>query len=357
MPDAIRNAVPNASRNLWRDCSRISDEIRLRPRHSSFERTFVLAEGALTLSTSDSSLATRFDDVYGDCAGGVIATARLDCRVIAHETLPFIGAFFGEPLADVAAFVAYIFPERGYTSIDGDDGWTHLLRDDVPFAAIGADGTLLMMRDDGWQSFAGNVAVNLLLRKQSHLLFFHAAVCDVGGRGVMISGAKAGGKTTTSLTLAARGHALLGDEVAAIRRSDWHALPYRRAVSVRDGTRSARVSAALAGAPSPTEIFPDGKPRLRVRISELFPEKAAPVPLRAAFFLRGFAAHPQVEPVARAASSLRLLQPLGCTLWNNGSTGPTIDLLNFFEKTRCYLLDLGAPDGTAAAIERTLEDL
>ena len=337
---------------LWRNCGLLSDEIGPRSRHVSFEHSYLLADGTLTLASDDRGLSQRFDDVYGDCAG-TSQGPSLQCSVVTHPNLPLVRVSFGEPVADLVRFVSYVFPERGFAAAgQSDNGWTLLTRDGLPFAAVADDGTLLLEKSSGWQSFAGNIAVNLLLRLQANLLFFHGATCDVGGRGVMFTGPKAAGKTTTSLALAARGHALLGDEIAAIRRETWEAVPFLRALSIRDGLRAPGIAAALAAIDAPQEIFPDGQPRLRVRASELFARVPHPVPLRAAFFLRGFAPEPRIEPVARSVASLRLLQPLGCTLWNNASTGSTMDLLRFFEKTACYHLDAGAPDDTATAIEQ-----
>jgi hypothetical protein len=174
---------------------------------------------------------------------------------------------------------------------------------------------------------------------------------------VIITGAKASGKTTTVLALGARGHSVLGDEIAAVRRGSWQAVPFRRSLSIRDGIRPHKVELALASMQPDREIFPDGEPRTRVPISSLFPGKTNPVRLRAALFLRRFAEEPRFEPVPRTPESLALLQPLGCTLWNRGAGGHTMDLIRFFSEVRPFYLDAASPDETAVAIETFMEAL
>jgi hypothetical protein len=341
----------------WRNCGAVSDEIARGLRRFAFAQNYLFGDATLAFETDDPALAARFDEVYRECAVDAPGAMSLRCTIASHPERDLVGVAFDERLCDVARFVAYVFPERGFASEGtSDDGWSLIGPGESPLAAISPEGTLLVSRFNGWQSFVGNVAVNLLLRKQDDVLFFHGATCSVSGRGVMITGPKSSGKTTTSLALASRGHLLLGDEIAAIRAESWEALPFRRALSIRNGPRASAVDEALSGAESTSEIFPDGQPRIRVRASSLFREEAQPVPLNAAFFLRRFAPSPCIEPVRRTRDSLRLLQPLGCTLWNNGTLRPRMELLSFFERTRCYFLDPGQPEKTAVAIERCLEE-
>jgi hypothetical protein len=348
--------TPNESSEarLWRDCGLISEEIGRRSRQTRFRAVYRLGEATLELETDDESLASRFSDIYEDCRDG--STPALRVAIATHPSEPWVLLTADATFNGIAEFISFVFQDRRISAGPTEDGWTLLLRDGAPFAATDDRSTLIFERGEGWQSFAGNVAVNLLMRLQPGVLFFHAATCSIGGSAVMITGNKRSGKTTTALTLASRGHALLGDEVAAIRTDSWEALPFRRALSVRDGIRGSEVTRALAAAERTTEIFPDGEPRIRVHAAELFDAIPAPAPLRAAFFTRSFADKPQIEPIPRSIGALRLLQPLGCTLWNNDGNRSTVQLLRFFERTNCYYLDPGDPDETAAAIERCLEE-
>lgn len=318
-----------------------------------FERCYSLGAGTLAIRTDDEALATRVEEIYGDCAV-VDADPTLVCEVETLASEGVVRARFSHAFADLAEFLTSVFDGRGF-AVRRDADEVFLMREGRPFAQV-SDSALVVLRDDSWPSFVGNVAVNLLLRLQAEMLFFHAAANRIGGRAVMFTGAKRAGKTTTSLALAARGHALFGDEVTAIHAPSWSVFPFRRSVSIRNGVRAAAVDAALAHAPRVSEIFPDGEPRLRVSASAICGEAAGPAPLAAAFFLRSFAPSPEIEPVERTVASLRLLQPLGVTLWKNDGNRSTINLLRFFERTRCYYLDAGHPDDTAAAIERFLEE-
>ena len=118
------------------------------------------------------------------------------------------------------------------------------------------DRHALVDRRQVWQPFIANYAINRVLRLQREMLFFHAASIGIEGRGAMIVGPKASGKTTTAMALAARGHAFLGDEMAAVHRTTKVMLPFRRAVSVRRGPRARRVDEHLARCQYPAGSVP-----------------------------------------------------------------------------------------------------
>jgi serine kinase of HPr protein (carbohydrate metabolism regulator) len=64
------------------------------------------------------------------------------------------------------------------------------------------------------------------------MLPIHGASLQIGAAGVVLVGASHSGKTTTSLHLAARGHTLLGDEIALIRLATGAAGPLRPGAGV-----------------------------------------------------------------------------------------------------------------------------
>ena len=66
----------------------------------------------------------------------------------------------------------------------------------------------------------------------------------------MLVGPKGAGKSTLALALAARGHALLGDEHACYLPATGELLPFRRPVGIKPGPRAAAVESALL-APGP----------------------------------------------------------------------------------------------------------
>src|SRR5437773_139224 len=68
--------------------------------------------------------------------------------------------------------------------------------------------------DSPWQRSINWFTHWRLLRVRGDAIFFHASAVGIGGEGTMFVGPKGGGKSTTSLALAARGHNLLSDETA-----------------------------------------------------------------------------------------------------------------------------------------------
>ena len=87
--------------------------------------------------------------------------------------------------------------------------------------------------------------VGITLATQPELLPVHGASLRIGDAGVLLFGGTRAGKTTTSLHLAVRGHALLGDEVALIRLATNEILPLRRTVNLRPGPYAQELVAAL----------------------------------------------------------------------------------------------------------------
>ena len=183
----------------------------------------------------------------------------------------------------------------------------------------------------------------------------------------MLVGASHAGKTTTALHLAARGHTLLGDEIALIRLATGEVVPFRRAVNLRPGPHGQRAGGG-AGAVRPTRT---ASPRAAEwarphRISELFPDRPArPAPLRAAFFLAGFADRPSVEPfqltLDRADVFGWITTPeIAYCSWGLAPARRAFRLMvlrQVLSRIPCWLLKVGPPRDTAELIERTMEEL
>lgn len=206
-----------------------------------------------------------------------------------------------------------------------------------------------------WQAFVGSCMMNRVLRRQRHMVFFHAASLGVHGAGILVTGAKGAGKSTLALSLAARGHHFLGDEMAALHYPSRALLPFRRAASVRPGPRARAVASRLCGGTYASETYPDGTVRLRAQVGELFPQAASTaMPLRCAIFLRRFAPRPQVEAFRFSRPHLQLLQPLSGTLWDVPPGRQLLMLLEVFTRIPCYFLDAGEPDATADVIEHLM---
>ena len=321
-------------------------------------------EGLLELDTDEPDFRQRFREVYAECAfpasavdvGGV--RVRCTMRTARMPQAVWL-AFDDADLCDMLDFSLRLFPERGYEEIPSPvAGWRCLARTaapGVPFMLVqGHQG--LIDRSQPWQAFVGGCMVNRVLRLQQDVLFFHAASVGVGERGLLLIGPKGAGKSTTALTLASRGHAFLGDEMAAVRQRSGEMLPVRRAVSIRPGPRAPALEDRLRARAYPLETFPDGTVRVRAQMQQLFPAAPArPLRLCSAVFLRQFTAQPRLEPFIFTPQHVSLLQPLSCTLWGVSPGRRLMEFLTLFGRLRCYFLDVGAPEETADLIESLRE--
>jgi hypothetical protein len=291
--------------------------------------SFRLGDAVLELS-GDAPLAERFRSILADCASLAddASLPSVHCTVD-DATVAFR---YPGPRLDLAAYLASI---NGVGAVDGDR---------IAFNASAE-----------WRGYAANCAMNVTLAVQSDVLFLHAGSVAVRGRAAVFIGPKAAGKTTTSLALAARGHRLLGDEIAAIRTSTREALPFPRAVSLREGIRSSFVDDRLRSAETTEEKYPDGSLRVRVRVSEFSEIDRKPAVLAAFFFLQPFGATTTIERFTPSRDDVSLLEPLGSSLWTNGAAMRRFQLLRLVSGVPCYRLTCGAPDEAAESIERIME--
>lgn len=302
----------------------------------------------------------RFDEIYPEGAddGGASETPTyVKCVVRGHDDAPLAGIIFDDPEPlDSFAFCQHLFPDRGYVEGPlGPDGWRTISPQQSPSEPQIAlrDNYALVDRRQLWQPFIANYAVNRVLRLQREMLFFHAASVGMEGRGAMFIGPKTSGKTTTAMALAARGYDFLGDEMAVVHRTNKAMLPFRRAVSIRNGPCARRVGEQLARRRYPKEKFPDGGERTLVNMASLFPDAgASAATLTCVFFLRQFAEHPTVEPLVFGIEHFRMLSPLACSMWGRSAGAVMMDLSRLLRGVRCYVLEPGQPEDTADLIEQ-----
>jgi hypothetical protein len=321
---------------------------------------FRFALGWLCLVSDDAPLTERFLQIYPEGAElgpAPVNVLRVCCRVsiIDDPPLALIQIDDPEPL-DGFAFSRTLFPDRSY--IEGPaapGGWRTMASEqtpDSPFVAL-CGNSALVDREQVWQPFIANYIVSRVLRLQRQLLFFHAGSIGIDGHGLMVTGPKNSGKTTTSMTLAARGHSFLGDEMAAVHKQTGEMFPFRRAASIRVGPRGNRVAVQLSQRNYATERFPDGGERVLANIGELFPEAtASPATLTSVFFLRRFATRPKAELFAFGVEHFHMLSPLACSMWGAPAVVRMMDLAKLVGRAKCYFLDPGEPDDTADLIER-----
>jgi len=298
----------------------------------------------------------------------MVPTVRCSVRSVEAGRLALVQ--FAEP-AEVDAFetalalLKHPAADPGFVDVAGEvDGW-RLIKDATSGAPVVATrGSQLLVE---WQSapapFVVQFIVNPVLAAQRGMLFAHAASIGIRGSGLLLVGPSGSGKTTTALTLASRGHAFFGDDIAALRVESTELLAFWRTAHVRPGPHARALGRHLeTGQWDPP--YKDGKPRMRLRVVDVFPGAAAPsVPLRCALFLRRFAAEPRIEFFKPTVQSFGAASPfaLNNTLWVAWGTTPPRRLMQFLlfvrllERVRCGWLDAGDPEATADLIETTLE--
>ncbi len=196
-----------------------------------------------------------------------------------------------------------------------------------------------------------------LLRIRSDAIFFHASSVGISGEGAIFVGPSGGGKSTTALALAARGHNFLGDEIAGYVPARGELIPFRRPVGIKPGPRAAAVERSLATG-EPQRIARDrfvSDQFLRVAVEQLLRvDPPRVVPLRRIVFLRGFAQRPLLERIAPGRSEIVELQPLMSSFLNASHGRRVFELARLLSNTRVYALQPADPDATALYLEQEL---
>ncbi len=322
------------------------------------------ARGGLCLTCDDTQFADRFRILFAEC---VSSKAELNqfpvfCLELTtnHTSNTSLVWFDAKETLDYCTFILELFPERNLRVLPKKHlaEWQCLAKCDCtdPVIAVGRH-QLLIDRGYSWQAIVAQFAVSNVMRLQQDVRFFHAATVGIGTNGLLIVGAKGSGKTTLSLALAARSHAFLGDEYAAVCVKTGALLPFRRAVSIRPGARAARLEVRLQGMNPLIDKTEDGSNRVRLSARDVFPD-AAPrsVNLSHCLFLRGFQQKPAVEELTPGEIKLPSLQPLLASLWSQRPGMLMLEFLRVFSGARCFYLDIGGtPDETAELIERVVE--
>ncbi len=209
----------------------------------------------------------------------------------------------------------------------------------------------LFRRGPGWPSAVALFVFNRFLRARRDALFFHAASVAVNGRGLLIVGPREAGKSTTAIALAARGHALLGDDMACYLPASGLLVPFARALGIRPGPRARAASAALQRLGRDPER--DGTQRVPVQEMALG-GAPGPVPLQAVLFLDGFAAQPEVGRVFASRDHIARLQPMVGSLVNASPTERVFQMARLLSRVLVFQVRLGDPDETARQIEEAL---
>jgi hypothetical protein len=317
-----------------------------------------IVDGLLGIESDDTRFSARFRDLYSALlSSSPEATANagwLRCRVqVANGLSANLVTFSASDDFGIVDFIANAYRERGYVEMHPSANWRSIGVRGSETPLLTARGVhVLVDACHEWQPLIASCVMNWVMRMQKDLLFLHASAVGIDGSAILISGDKGTGKSTLSMALAATGHDFFGDEIAAVKPHTMEVFPFRRAVSIRPGPQSRQVESLLSNMPYSIERFPDGTTRRRADSNALFPKPSEPsLPLRWAFFLRGFEETPRAEGFVPRSTDVKLLAPLPVTFWGASPAVPVMQLARLLTRMKCYLLYPGLPEETASLIE------
>jgi len=333
---------------------------------------FRLGDRHLQVVSGGDGFLDEFEAAYRDC---IVAEPRQDARNVRCDAYRLTGSsllclsFEGEDLPDPIGAAGTPFRMlrhlARYVEAPGPaPGWRMLVdSEDRGRPLVAGDGHRLVIDLDGAPAeFATDCVVSLVQGAQHDLLFMHAASFGIAGLGALLVGCGQAGKSTTALALAARGHSFLGDDVAAVRTRTRELLPFPRVVSLRPGPYVRSLEPRLRATRHTTAVGPDGQTRTLVSMGALFPASAGRVlPLRFAFLLDGFAAQARLTPFRPGIGDAKRLKAAVSESLPSWGLSPGRDLMRFLTVVNvlsgldCYLVELGSPEDSAAAIEEVME--
>ena len=343
-----------------------------RPASSLRSTWFRIGDRSLHVRSDGDAFLDAFESQYRDfivaqpnpdpgdirCDASRLAGSSLLCLSFEGHDLPDPIDAAGTPFRIVRSFARYVEapgPVPGWRIlVDGEVGGRPLATTDgrrlvVDLAAAPPE-------------FATDCVANLVQSAQKDVLFLHAASFGIDGAGALLIGWSQSGKSTTALALAARGHAFLGDDVAAVRTRTRELLPFPKVVSLRPGPYVRSLGARVRATRHATAVGEDGQERALVSMRDLFPGPAGgALPLRFAFVLDGFAAHPRLTRYRPRIEDARRLRPVVNGATPSWGLSPGRDLMRFLTVVNvlsgldCYLVELGSPEDSVAAIERVME--
>ena len=356
----------------WVEAARapaLSADGRSTSRRSSW---FRLGDVCLQVVSDEEGFFHEFEVHYRDCIltkpRQELTQVRCDAGRLAGSSLlrlSFEGANLPDPMSAAGTPFRMLRHLARYVEVPGPaPGWRMLVdRAGAGRMLAAGDGhRLLVDLEEAPAEFASDCVLSLVQCAQRDVLFLHAASVGIAGAGTLLVGCGQAGKSTTALTLAARGHSFLGDDVAAIRTGTRELLPFPKAMRLRPGPYGRSLEARLRAARHTTAVGRDGTARTLVSMGDLFPGSVGgALPLRFAFLLEGFGAQPRLTPFRPEIADARRLRAVVSESIPWWGLSPGRDLMRFLAVVNvlsgvdCYLVELGSPEHSAAAIEDVME--
>lgn len=321
------------------------------------------ADILFSLSSDNSEFKSRFERIFSECKletqQNQQSDLQLSTRAIPGKSITLV-QLIGSGQTDNISFLKALFPEQGFKELaQSVDCWRLLSStgsNNLPVLALNGND-ILADNSFPWYTIVAHFAIATAMRIQPENLFFHGATNSIAGKGVLLFGDKGAGKTTLSLALAAKGHGFLGDEYATVNSVTGVLIPFRRAVSIRQGPQAPQIARYVTEHHGEMEILADGSSRTRFSVKQLLPDlPGSRCPLSHAFFLQKLADKPGATFFNMALQQLEQTSPLLGTIWDQSSARCALKILNVFRSVRCYRLTPGGtPAETAKLIENILE--
>jgi len=369
----VRSGSNGTDEPWWLAAPALLQQVEQREYISRGTAAYGFGDAVLQMDADDRMLLDAFPLLYGDCAVETSVEPngpRVRCTMRRSIEPPLVVLTFHEGAPSDLAGAGYhlLRPTCAVPPFQVGDsplpGWR--LTGGITGPVLAACGAQVLLRRTLVPvEFLVEYLVGIALASQPWMLPIHGASLRIGTAGAVVVGASRAGKTTTALYLAARGHMLLGEEIALVELTTRELVPFRRAVNVRPGRYGQELTAML-DLPDPVE---DASARWwdgRHRISDLFPgPPAARAPLRAVFFLAGFADHAAIEPFQvtldqRDVFSWITTPEIAYCSWGLDPARRALRLMvlkNVLSQVPCWLLTAGPPRETVELIERTMEEL
>jgi hypothetical protein len=267
-------------------------------------------------------------------------------RLSGRDELPFDGKEFHYAIQEERGFFKSLPTE--------EEGWTSVaFRDSDVLMFAFRDRDCIFSLGPKWRLSIAWFLHWRLLRMRPDVIFFHASALGIFGEGTIFVGPSGGGKSTTSMALAARGHNFLSDEVGAYVPATGELIPFRRPVGIKPGPRATAVQSGLP-ARANEQIECEGF--YRVDVDTIFAnEPARTVPLRRIVFLRGFADRPSLERIQPGRQEIVELQPLMSSFLNASHSRRIFELTRLLGAAKVYQLHPGTPDETALYLEEAFK--
>lgn len=331
---------------------------------------FRFGDAFLEVVSDHQPLLDELDAFYGDC--GISEPPpdgfRIRCTASLFPGQPLLSLSFDGPRQPdliEAARSPYRFRRRQYyVEAPGPaPGWRLLVnRDAGDRLLVATNGRVgLVNLEEAPAEFVVDLVVCAVQSVQAGVLFLHAASVGVGKSGALLIAPTNGGKSTTALAVARRGHAFLGDDVAAVRLATRELLPFPRSAGLREGPLARSLEKQVRACRHLRASNRHGIFRTLVRVSDLFPWSiGGPLPLRFAFVLDGLADRAKISAFRPGLGELPRLQSVVTDTSASWGLSPGRDLMLFLSVVellsglRCHLVQRGSPEETARVIETVM---